>query len=309
MCLLAFYCKRGGKWKYKLLWPCTSREHHVNKPSVTGGCDVAAVNLTSFCCCACIESCTTLKIIFHRYESRQSEIIRECEQSGMQQFAKSSFEDLFDGNNNDNCGCQEQTETSNCFNMKDRSLSPTSPSKRKVQFADCFGRSLVSVKIITPTNSEENLDVNKKLDLALGFSKLKEKPLSNILLCRFKQPGAQTDFTDRVQKQFVCLENLAFSGLVVTGVVRVLNISFAKEVTVRYTTNNWQGLMDIWADYVPNSSDGITDQFSFRVSLPREFDVGDRFEFAVRYKVAGKCYWDNNDEKNYCVDCCRDRTA
>lgn len=228
----------------------------------------------------------------------------------MQQLEKSSFEDLFDDNNNNhNCTCQKESETSNCLNMKDRALSPTSPSKRKVQFADCYGHSLVSVKIITPTNSEENLVINKKLDLALGFSKPKENPWSNVLLCRFKQPATETDFMDRVQKQNVCLENLAFSGLVVTGVVRVLNISFAKEVTVRYTTNNWQGLMDIWADYVPNSSDGVTDQFSFRISLPREFDLGDRFEFAVRYKVAGKCYWDNNDEQNYCVDCCRAKTA
>ena len=97
-----------------------------------------------------------------------------------------------------------------------------------MQFADILGHSLVSVKMITPTNSEESLELHKKLDLALGFSKQKENPLSNVLLCRFKQPAAEPDFMARVQKQNVCLENLAFCGLVVIGVVRVLNIAFAK---------------------------------------------------------------------------------
>lgn len=231
----------------------------------------------------------------------------------MQQLGKTSFDKLFDENNNKNFACQKDSESCTCLeNMKEHQtlpLSPTFPTRRKVQFADILGHSLVSVKMITPTNSEESLEMNKKHDLALGISKQKKKLLSNVLVCRFQQPTAKPDFTSRVQKQNVCLENLAICGLVVIGVVRVLNIAFAKEVTVRYTTNNWSGFMDIWADYVPNSSDGITDKFSFRISLPSHFGVGDRLEFAVRYKVSGKCYWDNNDEENYCVDCCRSKVT
>ena len=223
----------------------------------------------------------------------------------MQKVENTFFDNIkFDENNNSELTCSKEPKTCSCLDyMKDHE-TPGSSLRRKVQFADILGHALVSVKVITPTNSEESLDVHKKPDSAVSFGTPKEKSCLNVLVCRFRQPASETNFMNRVQKQFVCLENLTFCGRVVIGVVRVLNIAFAKEVTVRYTTNNWCGQMDVWADYVPNSSDGITDKFSFRISLPTHFSVGDRLEFAVSYKVAGNCYWDNNDKQNYLIDCC-----
>ena len=179
--------------------------------------------------------------------------------------------------------------------------SPTSPSKRRVHFADFDGQDLVSVKMITPANSEEDLYANRKVD----FSKLAASPKAlKRFTCCFSQPASEDSFASRVTDCFVCLENVVFCGFAMTGTVKVKNIAFAKEVTARYSLDGWKNYRDVWADYVPKSSDGKTDRFQFRISIPQDFEVGGKLEFAIRYRVAGKEYWDNNFERNYTAECC-----
>lgn len=179
-------------------------------------------------------------------------------------------------------------------------LSPDFASKRHVHFADFDGQDLVSVKIITPANSEEDLSGCRTVDILNNAA-------TPILLKRFKccftQPASEEGFNARVIERNVCLENAVFCGFAMTGTVKVKNIAFAKEVTVRYTVDGWQSYRDIWADYVPKSSDGETDRFQFRISIPQDVDVGGRLEFAIRYRTAGKEYWDNNFQRNYCAEC------
>lgn len=181
-------------------------------------------------------------------------------------------------------------------------LSPTSlaASKRRVHFADFDGQDLVSVKVITPANSEEDLSRDKKLDiLNHSATPVHLKRFS----CCFTQPASDTKFTARVMERKVCLENVVFCGFAMTGTVKVKNISFAKEVTARYTADGWKTYRDVWADYVPKSSDGETDRFQFRISIPQDLDVGAKLEFAIRYSTAGEEYWDNNFHRNYCAEC------
>lgn len=179
-------------------------------------------------------------------------------------------------------------------------LSSPNESKRRVHFADFDGQDLVSVKVITPASSEEDLPVFKKVDILnhsatpIHLKKFK---------CCFTQPGADDGFKSRVMERNVCLENAVFCGFAMTGTVKVKNIAFAKEVTVRYTVDGWKSYRDIWADYVPKSSDGETDRFRFRISIPQDLDVGGKLEFAIRYCTAGKEYWDNNFHRNYCAEC------
>lgn len=179
--------------------------------------------------------------------------------------------------------------------------SPTSlASKRRVHFADFDGQDLVSVKMITPANSEEDLSRDKKLDI---LSHIATPVHLKRFSCCFTQPASDDKFIDRVMERNVCLENVVFCGFAMVGTVKVKNIAFAKEVTARYTVDGWKSYRDVWADYVPKSSDGQTDRFQFRISIPQDLDVGGKLEFAVRYCTTGKEYWDNNFDRNYCAEC------
>ncbi|KAJ7374728.1 Protein phosphatase 1 regulatory subunit 3E [Desmophyllum pertusum] len=107
----------------------------------------------------------------------------------------------------------------------------------------------------------------------------------------------------RVYSQNVCLENIACQNLVVTGLIRVANFSYIKEVTVRFTLDGWSTYRDIWADYMSSCSDGKTDKFSFRIAVSPEFEVNGYMEFAICYHASSQEFWDNNDRINYHVQC------
>jgi protein phosphatase 1 regulatory subunit 3A/B/C/D/E len=69
-------------------------------------------------------------------------------------------------------------------------------------------------------------------------------------------------------------------------------------VTVRWTINDWSTFTDLAAVYVPGSSDGFSDKFSFRLvvgTLP----VGSRIQFCLRYNSSGAEFWDSNNGANY----------
>nr|XP_002736154.1 PREDICTED: glycogen-binding subunit 76A-like [Saccoglossus kowalevskii] len=120
----------------------------------------------------------------------------------------------------------------------------------------------------------------------------------------FPQPGYSSNYLKLVREKKVYLETLVVAeDMAVLGKVRVENISYQKNVIVRFTTNDWKKYYDIPGAYVQNSSDGTTDQFSFTISLPKTFSAGSYFQFAVCYKVCGHEYWDNNHGSNYIVAC------
>ena len=191
--------------------------------------------------------------------------------------------------------------------MKGQLESRLTSSKRRVQFADVMGQALVSVKIISPASSEE--DVFNTTNRQLSLAKLAVDPRQGKRLkCCFPQPAARDSaFEKRVTEQNVCLENIVFSTFAIAGTVKVRNLAFAKDVRVRYTLNEWRTYQDIWADYVPDSSNGKTDRFQFRFTVPQDFRIADGIEFAIRYRVAGKEFWDNNSRRNYRIECCSNR--
>lgn len=208
-----------------------------------------------------------------------------------------------DLNNNPFFSCPGKDVSLTKMKEEPQHLSPLSSpneSKRRVHFADFDGQDLVSVKVITPANSEEDLSVSRQGNILNNFATPR---LLKRFRCCFTQPASEDSFKDRVIERNVCLENAVFCGFAMTGTVKVKNIAFAKEITARYTVDGWKTFRDVWADYVPQSSDGDTDRFQFRISLPHSMDVGGKLEFAIRYCTAGKEYWDNNFNRNYCAEC------
>lgn len=89
----------------------------------------------------------------------------------------------------------------------------------------------------------------------------------------------------------VNITNARFSGFLFAK-----NLGYDKEITVRYTTDNWATYHEVNAQYEPYSTEYGQEKWKF-------FVYGDfsnqTIEYAVRYKVNGQTYWDNNFGDNY----------
>ncbi|NXF75677.1 PPR3A phosphatase, partial [Sclerurus mexicanus] len=182
--------------------------------------------------------------------------------------------------------------------------TPTNIS-RKVSFADAFGFDLVSVKEFDSWEFPNTGQENDKEDEVFPqdeyfFSQL------------FTLPPSQEELLQKVREQKVMLESILFlPGITcMNGIIRVLNISFEKQVYVRTTLNNWLSYYDILAEFMPNSCGNETDQFCFKISLvpPYQKD-GVKVEFCIRYETSVGTFWANNDDKNYTLICHKKETV
>ena len=118
------------------------------------------------------------------------------------------------------------------------------------------------------------------------------------LVPMFNQPGGEPQFFETVMSNKVCLENAFMDGpSAIFGVVRVLNISFHKSVTVKWTVNDWSTVTETSCKYVQGSSKGCSDKFSFKLETGN-LAVGSRLQFCLKYDCAGE-YWDSNGGANY----------
>ncbi|XP_067857887.1 protein phosphatase 1 regulatory subunit 3G [Heptranchias perlo] len=180
--------------------------------------------------------------------------------------------------------------------------------RKKVKFADSLGLNLASVKQF---RASDEPCIPSKVFLRLKslpaiVDDLNEKFKALGIHClrpAFSMPGEASDFLQRAERERVCLENVTVTHFDVHGLIRVLNVSYAKEVTVRYTFNNWLSCMDTPAEYVEGSSRSGTDQFSFALSIPPFLDQGSFVHFAICYRADNEEYWDNNFDKNYALQC------
>ena len=190
--------------------------------------------------------------------------------------------------------------------VKDSGPTCTTSRVKKVSFADLVGLKLEFVRTITPCSSGDNLcslDDDPVWQTNCDNTVASTKRVKFLYPC-FVQPSESTDsFMERVYTQNVCLEYIVCNNLVITGLIRVTNLSYMKEVTVRFTLNGWETYRDIWADFMSTCSDGRTETFTFRISVTPDFEVNRKMEFAIRYRVSDKEFWDNNDRSNYHVRC------
>ncbi|NXC93285.1 PPR3A phosphatase, partial [Certhia familiaris] len=182
--------------------------------------------------------------------------------------------------------------------------TPTNTS-RKVSFADAFGFDLVSVKEFDiwefPNTGQENYIEDEVFPQDEYF-----------LSQQFTLPASQEELLQKVREQKVMLESVLFlPGITcMNGIIRVLNVSFEKQVYVRMTLNNWLSYYDILAEFMPNSYGSETDQFCFKISLvPPFLKDGIKVEFCIRYETSVGTFWANNDDKNYTLICHKKETV
>ena len=182
--------------------------------------------------------------------------------------------------------------------------TPTRAIKKKVTFADTAGLTLESVKTIPSYSKEDVVTINGTMnDINVGLHMQCLRRRLKCLSPSFVEPCKTDLFHECVSKQNVCLESISLDDLVITGVVRVKNLGYAKEVTIRFTLDDWISFRDVWADYLSTNVDGKTEQFSFRITVPVHFEDDLKIEFAIRYRVAEQEFWDNNFGGNYQVQC------
>ncbi|XP_005081007.2 protein phosphatase 1 regulatory subunit 3A [Mesocricetus auratus] len=180
--------------------------------------------------------------------------------------------------------------------------TPTSASRR-VSFADSLGFSLVSVKEF---DCWDLPSVSTDFGLSRDVFHTEEYVLSPL----FDLPSSKEELMGQLQVQKAMLESTEYlpGSTTMKGIIRVLNISFEKLVYVRMSLDDWQTHYDILAEYVPNSCDGETDQFSFKISLvpPYQKD-GSKVEFCIRYETSVGTFWSNNNGINYVLVCQKKR--
>lgn len=197
-----------------------------------------------------------------------------------------------------------------------KSLSSSSPKERtcrnmQVRFVDSLGLELEDVKFFKA--SEDPLVPTHVITRLLASAELASKKNLELSLPYFKpsfpeNKGTELNFPESLCRQRVCLDQVFCSELGIMGTVQVLNLALEKEVTVRYSFTDWKSSADSKASWVttvrrdePNLE---SDVFRFHLPVPPFIlQPGATLQFAIRFRVRGSEYWDNNDGCNYKLRC------
>lgn len=202
-------------------------------------------------------------------------------------------------------------------------------NKKRVVFADDRGRPLTQVRVMSePSNMPPLWTSAYVANLARlhDASNMKDnceaeseriKDLSPWETC-FSQPASDyLAFRNHLDKDSVSLENVIVreSENCLIGTIKVKNLAYDKDVTIRATFDNWKDHQDVPCIYVeqpglvPTTAvRNLYDTFRFRMDLPAKDSGARECQFCVRYRTEGQEFWDNNQGANYIVKKKRDAT-
>lgn len=188
-------------------------------------------------------------------------------------------------------------------------------------------------------DSEEDEESNAEMDyLGEEFNTLDDSPHSSAAITKYPTPhhGRLIDWAvsvlnfpstllhDRLAsiRPPVFLERVFISidKRFLLGHIAVSNITYEKNVTVRYTLDNWATIVEIPTIYVLDIPSALRkhnyDRFAFKIPLDSMFnsfhlqedpsDLSTRqhqktYHMCIRYTVPGHQFWDNNGGKDYLI--------
>ncbi|KFP07168.1 Protein phosphatase 1 regulatory subunit 3C, partial [Calypte anna] len=174
-------------------------------------------------------------------------------------------------------------------------------AKKRVVFADSKGLSLTAIHTFSEAQEQSEWDPQFDfLSLENITSSLKLHEEKNLIL-GFARPSADyLDFRNRLQKNLVSLENCTLQEKLLSGTVKVKNVSFEKKVQVRITFDTWKTYMDVECVYMNNVyNESENDTFSFTIDLPPSIPSEEKIEFCISYQSGEQTFWDNNEGQNY----------
>ncbi|KAI9257926.1 putative phosphatase regulatory subunit-domain-containing protein [Sporodiniella umbellata] len=89
-------------------------------------------------------------------------------------------------------------------------------------------------------------------------------------------------------------------GFLLEGKCRALNISYQKQISVRYTFDLWSTFKETLGVFKEpiGSTANTWDRFDFQIPVPHS-DRPQTLYLALKYTVNGQDYWDNNHGANY----------
>ncbi|NXS04854.1 PPR3D phosphatase, partial [Oxylabes madagascariensis] len=186
---------------------------------------------------------------------------------------------------------------------------PGCQSRSRVRFADALGLELTEVKVFhTGEDPSIPLHVLSRLSINSDLCYSSLEFTMQCLVPDFQQPADCLDFSSRLQEQQVCLERVTSSDLGLSGTIQVRNVAFEKQVSVRYTFNQWESIHEVrarWDCSLPGKNgQAQVDVFTFFLPVPPFLlQLSTLVQFAARYQVNGQEYWDNNRGKNYTLRC------
>lgn len=101
-----------------------------------------------------------------------------------------------------------------------------------------------------------------------------------------------------VAERNVGLEDVTVRLPTIFITVRVTNIAPIKQVTIRYTTDNWATTMEADASYLPGGCERGQERFVLGLPL-YNFSLIHTLQFCICYRAGGQEHWDNNNGANY----------
>ncbi|CEP14654.1 hypothetical protein [Parasitella parasitica] len=127
---------------------------------------------------------------------------------------------------------------------------------------------------------------------------------SSVMVKRNNDGGSAVRLED-VQLLMQQQEQQQQNCITLLGSVQVANLAFQKKVNVRYTLDDWNTVKEVEAQYQePVAHSAHTwDRFSFKIVLDANTRAAhESLYLAVKYTVAGREFWDNNNQHNYQID-------
>jgi len=189
----------------------------------------------------------------------------------------------------------------------DGPLSPASRAKKRVVFADAKGLSLTQIKMMTEPSDCPPRWTAEFLEQVTGGAHVDVG--ADRWELTFSQPASDyLEFRNRLDQQNLSLENVVVreADQQLAGSIKVKNLAFTKQVTVRITFDNWLSFRDFLAVFAPSGLQGASgtqaislfDTFAFQVPIPVSATTN-RMQFCIRFRSDAGEFWDNNQGKNY----------
>jgi len=232
---------------------------------------------------------------------------------------------------------EERPQLRKCLSLREtrQGRSRGMEENKIVRFADIYGLDLLDVKVfkdempkvpvsafqylgaegnkfcsdnhqLEPTVVENKLNFGRK---EIGVPQIEpteycytffETQQKYSLVPLFDQPGNSLTFTNIVQSKNICLERVRTdSNACIFGLVRVVNLSYQKLVTVMWTKDDWQTVNEQAASHVVSSSEGGMDQFEFTLKCGAVPSEEMKVELCLKFSCQGDLHWDNNMGRNY----------